>query len=969
MKPPDVAGFPIDGDVNVKLVSGGVQVPVSLKLPGAFGGITGSATLSATLNGGLNLDSLEFKVGDVSFGALELKDIDISYTRDGEVWKGGGTVNVPTGGKLFSLSVAIEFDHGDYKSGSFEVGLPYPGVPMDLNDTPPQLYLARGGLGLGLGPPSLSGSVRFGITPLYTQVGSTPGTDGSRDYAFTLDGGLTASFGDPVKLTVTADGYLYSVKIADAKLVYSLPDTVALTGKSSYDLGVVEEQGTLQALVDPHSHTFGGRIAGSIVLHVAKLGLSSALPSSVLDGGDITLPSQAFAINTTGFGVYIPPTPGIPFIGTITYDWGDDAPVPHPFVDVTSDYANGLPSAASAHARAAAEGFDVPAGAPAVALDVTGDGGAPAIVLTAPDGSRIEPTAPASGATAVALGDPGTKTTHVGVSHPAAGRWTVTQAPGSAIAVTGLRYVVGEAAPKVTARVSGRGARRTLSYRVSAPKNVTVAFAEQTGSLFHALGSAKGSSGSLRFTPANGPAGKRSIVALIDNGGLPHGRPVVATYVASRPARPGRATRLRVSAGAKAFAVKFGPPRGAVRTIVRVVATDGRRLQKVLPRGRGALSIPVIGYRDGVTVSVTGISAEGRKGPACRPAPAARRSRPRTSSADEARTELRPHEGVRLGREVRRLPAQAADAHHVRAADGDLAAGGGREEDPVRAALDHRLHVVEGPLNLELDPVQQQQTAVIAHDRWKVPPRRGWWTGVAGAVISLQTGGKDERTLGGAERSIRPPIELVFGSWTRTSGTGLAERCHARHRWRPSRGLAQDISASARSPRRSTGSPGTVDSLALSGSSLRTTADRTDGRRLARQARRAGDLRLTHGENARSSARQGRDSVMRALPVGVGRARWRRRGEADAGARRLGGACSRCGYSKAIEALHFHHVDPATKRFALGRAMSSSMRVPARRGREMRPAVRELPRGGGERSSGGGIRTHNHSINSRVLCR
>src|SRR5262249_51787313 len=58
---PDVAGFPIAGDVDVKLIDGGVQVPVSLKLPAYFGGVTGSATLEATLGGGLKLDSLEFK--------------------------------------------------------------------------------------------------------------------------------------------------------------------------------------------------------------------------------------------------------------------------------------------------------------------------------------------------------------------------------------------------------------------------------------------------------------------------------------------------------------------------------------------------------------------------------------------------------------------------------------------------------------------------------------------------------------------------------------------------------------------------------------------------------------------------------------------------------------------------------------------------------------------------------------------
>jgi 5-methylcytosine-specific restriction endonuclease McrA len=31
----------------------------------------------------------------------------------------------------------------------------------------------------------------------------------------------------------------------------------------------------------------------------------------------------------------------------------------------------------------------------------------------------------------------------------------------------------------------------------------------------------------------------------------------------------------------------------------------------------------------------------------------------------------------------------------------------------------------------------------------------------------------------------------------------------------------------------------------------------------------------------------------------------------------LGGKCSRCGYSKCLRALQFHHVDPATKLFGI----------------------------------------------------
>ena len=117
------------------------------------------------------------------------------------MWKGTGTVNVPAGGSALSLSLSIEFDNGDFKSGSFDVGLPYPGVPFDLNDPPPQLFLTHGGLGLGLSPPSLSGTIGFGISPL-----SAPGAGGRHDYAFSLDGKLTGAFGDPVTFTVSATG-------------------------------------------------------------------------------------------------------------------------------------------------------------------------------------------------------------------------------------------------------------------------------------------------------------------------------------------------------------------------------------------------------------------------------------------------------------------------------------------------------------------------------------------------------------------------------------------------------------------------------------------------------------------------------------------------------------------------------------------------------------------------------------------
>ena len=56
-------------------------------------------------------------------------------------------------------------------------------------------------------------------------------------------------------------------------------------------------------------------------------------------------------------------------------------------------------------------------------------------------------------------------------------------------------------------------------------------------------------------------------------------------------------------------------------------------------------------------------------------------------------------------------------------------------------------------------------------------------------------------------------------------------------------------------------------------------------------------------------------------------ARWRRRAKAALIAE-AGGACVACGYDACQEALQFHHLDPATKRFALGgRGLTRSMDV------------------------------------------
>jgi hypothetical protein len=630
LKAPLVAGFPIDGDVDIKLVKGGVQVPISLKLPGYFGGVTGSATLQASTSSGLKLSSLEFKIGDANFAALELKDVDVSYTLAGEVWKGTAKLEVPAGGSALSSTVSIEFDNGDFKSGSLDVGLPYPGIPLDDTDPPPQLYLSHGGLGLGLHPVTLSGTIGFGVTPI-----AAPGTGTRRDYAFSLDGKLTAAFGSPVTITVTATGFLYAIKLAEGTLTYKIPNQVTLTGSTDYDLGLLRFKGQLGAIIDPKDNVFGGLIKSEAFIKLPD-------PFS-----DLRIPSLSIAVNNTGFGVYIPP-PGYPIpvppfsiVGTIAYTWGDAAPKIFPYQDVTGRFTAGIPQggAARVHAHAAAAtGFTVPANAPTTSLVVHGAGGAPSIVLIGPDGRAITPDGKAaSGVKAAAIQDPTANATYVGIQHPRAGRWTVQQASGSPIPVTDLEYSVGESAPKVRARLSGRGLKRTLHYHVTAGPSVAVRFAEKTNRLLHVIGSAKRTSGTIRFRPAFGPPGRRQLIAQITNNGLPLSTQTLGSFVAPRPPRPGKARKLRVRAGRRAFSFSFRPPANAEHTLLRIVATDGRHLQRLVAPSTRSGSLPVLGFRDGVTVTVIGVAADGSRGPAVKASAIHNTSQPAKHKAKKRR--------------------------------------------------------------------------------------------------------------------------------------------------------------------------------------------------------------------------------------------------------------------------------------------------------------------------------------------
>ena len=155
-------------------------------------------------------------------------------------------------------------------------------------------------------------------------------------------------------------------------------------------------------------------------------------------------------------------------------------------------------------------GFSLPSGLAAATVRVTGSGGAPEVVLSGPGGVRVSTLVASGRSDVVVVRIPAADETLVGLRRPPSGHWSVSAAPGSA-PVTGVAIAQSLPAPDVQVHVTGRGARRWLSYRLAVAPARTVTFAERGPGVYHTLGVASGPQGRIGFTPAAGQPGRRQI--------------------------------------------------------------------------------------------------------------------------------------------------------------------------------------------------------------------------------------------------------------------------------------------------------------------------------------------------------------------------------------------------------------------------------------------------------------------------
>jgi hypothetical protein len=223
----------------------------------------------------------------------------------------------------------------------------------------------------------------------------------------------------------------------------------------------------------------------------------------------------------------------------------------------------------------------------------------------------------AASAATIALPVANNDTTYIMVRNPGGGEWAVAAVPGSS-PITAVTAARGYTPPRIAVQVSGRGATRHLTYSVTSRPGLSVTLAERSNRTYHVLGKAAGAHGTLRFAPADGTAGRRTIVAIVSDDGVQRETVTVASYRAPGPVTPTRVRNLRVTHHGPRFRIRFGAATGASYYLLTVRASDGRHLLRLVGRTKHTLVLPVRGYTDHLTVTVLGVSALGRHGPSAR---------------------------------------------------------------------------------------------------------------------------------------------------------------------------------------------------------------------------------------------------------------------------------------------------------------------------------------------------------------
>jgi PKD repeat protein len=604
-----IAGMPAPPELRL---GGSARFGFLLKLPAQFGAPTSDKPVVVTTGGGVTASAagtpLSFEVANASIGPVGLDKLTVSYDGD-DFWEIEAGVTLPPP-IPYTIEGSAGIRDGKFAHAGAEVSFGTPGVGpfgpvflqrikfrVEVNPKKSECVPA-----VGLVEFVVAGrtySIDWGVPTfaLCGEVGLTAGPTILEKAALRLDGGLGFATFDDRPAIMRAFG---TVHVVDVKLVDALLE--------------VHGDGYIKAAADFKYGWEGlASVKGYMLYEMlgAKFNAEAGI-EACLDFVDFCRGGKAI-VSSKGIAVCIVIDYGLddwrPGIG---YKWGDSSP------DLYFSGCSLGPYRAQINRATAAQtgerSIDIAEGLPGAAIAAVGRDAAPKITLIGPKGERIttpDDLMPVDQRPFFVLKDPRAKLTQVAITKPSPGRWRVITEEGSS-PVTSLKVANGLEAPDVHARVTGSGHRRALVYRVDPRRGQKVRFMERGPSTGGRIGVAKGARGRIRFSPADGAAESREIVALVEQDGMPRDQIAVARYAAPSAARPAKPRGVRIARRGSTLRVGWKRD-GAPRHVVAVTLSNGRRVVEQVSGRRHVVRGVRRGLRGRATVRAIG--ANGMLGP------------------------------------------------------------------------------------------------------------------------------------------------------------------------------------------------------------------------------------------------------------------------------------------------------------------------------------------------------------------
>lgn len=666
--PVRLLGFPVVGDASIAFSAGKATVQPRLQLPFPFDTPSATVSLELSLAGGLKLGGAEIYVKEAWIGPLQVKELRLRVDAGIERFDGTAAVRIP--GTDADIKVTVAFEDGDLvQFAASATGLP----PIAIS---PVIYLRGVGFnyqndskgftvggGAELAFPASDGPFWFDA------LGDPPGTGagfsihvpkGTKQVIISFGGdfefGTQGSRFGFARVDAKLDSAAQQVTFG-ANVTLGYPGVLGIFGDFKggigYTTGAFYFNGSLNVCLlgclDLQSIVSSSGAAACVDFFVTEI-LVGYRWGQGLDAG-----------LTCDLGKYIPPEFG-----------GSGATVPAKAAEakpllVSKDTVSVPPPGKDPKVYSIEVKGQPGGGVPGVRLTAAGttladNGNDTYTVQTAPP-SPDDPLLLESDAgdleKPVRAGDllmvPNTATDSVRITlirrsleqivkdgpgqFPAGrGAIRIEQAGGNPIAfgtqsrvrASGSRATRAQAAggiavaaeypsSTVKASLSGTARKRTIRWdatQLGGPTGRTLVLLERDkAGAMKAIKRTTAGKGSTSWTIADGPGGRREVVAVIENAtGVAVANTVVGTFTAPPPPSPSTPrVKLTVAKNGKATA-RWTAVRNAAKVLVTVQTGDGRR--STISTTKRSITIPQVGKTERLVVSVVGITKRGKLGKA-----------------------------------------------------------------------------------------------------------------------------------------------------------------------------------------------------------------------------------------------------------------------------------------------------------------------------------------------------------------